>query len=80
MAQVNMDFVPAPECVEYEIKLEDLGEEEVICKEKKVEQKFVNKKMSKLIKKAEMNARHVEELRPIKQVKNQFTYRNYGVF
>jgi len=80
MAQVNMDFVPASECVEYEIKLEDLGEEEVICKEKKVEQKSVNKKMSKLIQKAEMNARHVEELRPINQVKNQFTYRNYGVF
>ena len=78
MAQVNMDYVSAPECVEYEIKLEDLGEEEVICKEKKVEQ--VNKKLSKLIRKAENNARYVEKLRPIKQVKNQFTFRNYGVF
>ncbi len=80
MAQVNMDYVPAPECVEYEIKLEDLGEEEVICKERKVEQKSVKKKMSKLIKKADMNARYVEKLRPIKLVRNQFTFRNYGVF
>ena len=80
MAQVNMDFVPAPECVEYEIKLEDLGDEEVVCKEKKVEQKSVKKRLSKLIKKAGMNARYVEELRPIKLVKSQFTFRNYGVF
>lgn len=80
MAQVNMDYVPAPECVEHEIKLEDLGEEEVIREERKVEQKSVKKKLSKLIKKAEMNARYVEELRPVKLVKNQFTYRNYGVF
>lgn len=80
MAQVNMDFVPAPECVEYETKLEDLGEEEVIHEERSVELKSVKKKLSKLIKKAEMNARYVEKLRPIKLVKNQFTYRNYGVF
>ena len=80
MAQVNMDYTPAPECVEFEIKLENLGEEEVVCKEKKVEQKSVKKKLSKLIKKAEMNARYVEELRPIKLVNSQFTFRNYGVF
>ena len=75
-----MDYTPAPECVEYEINLEDLGEEEVICKEKKVEQKSVKKELSKLIKKAEMNARYVEDLRPVKLVKSQFTFRNHGVF
>ncbi len=80
MAQVNLDCVSAPECVEYEIKLEDLREEEVIREERKVEQKSVKKELLKLIKKAELNARYVEELRPIKLVNSQFTFRNYGVF
>jgi len=80
MAQVNLDCVSAPECVELEIKLEDLREEEEFREQRKIERKSVKKKLSKLIKKAEMNAKYVEELRPIKHVKNQFTYRNYGVF
>ena len=80
MAQVNLDCVSAPECVEYEIKLEDLREEEEIREERKVEQKSVKKELLKLIEKAELNARYVEELRPIKLVNSQFTFRIYGVF
>ncbi len=80
MAQVNMDYVSAPECVEYEIKLEDLGEEEVIREERKVEQKSVKKELLKLIEKAELNARYYEDLRPVKTIGSQVYFSKYGVF
>ncbi len=80
MAQVNIDCVSAPECVDFEIKLEDLGEEEVIREERKVEQKLVKNGLSKLIEKAELNARYVEELRPVKTVGSQVYFNKYWVF
>lgn len=80
MAQISSDCVSAPECVEYEIKLEDLKEEEEVREERKIEQKSVKKEMLKLIKKADMNARYIENLRPIKLVKSQSTFKNYLVF
>ena len=80
MAQVNLDCVSAPECVEYEIRLEDLREEDVIREERKVEQKSVKKELLKLIEKAELNARYVEELRPVKTVGSQVYFSKYWVF
>jgi DNA-binding MarR family transcriptional regulator len=80
MAQISSDCVSASECVEYEIKLEDLREQEEIREKGKVEQKSVKKEISKLIKKADINARYVENLRRIKLVKSQSTFKNYLVF
>ena len=80
MAQVNLNCVSAPECVEFEIKLENLGEEEEIHEERKVEQKSVKKELLKLIKEAELNARYFEELRPVKTVGTQVYFNKYWVF
>jgi sialic acid synthase SpsE len=77
---INLEQVCAPECVEFKIYLEDLMEEEV----KEENKKFISEKgkrdLAKIVKKAELNARYVEELRNVRNIKNQILFRNYGVF
>jgi len=67
------------EQVNYEMRLEQVNVPETI-KSKQVERKIVKKKLSKLFKKAELNAKYPEQIIPIHRVKQQQqVYRDYGM-
>jgi len=67
------------EQVNYEMRLEQVNVPETI-KSKQVERKIVKKKLSKLFKKAELNAKYSEQIIPIHRVKQQQqVYRDYGM-
>ena len=67
------------EQINYEMNLEQVKAPEII-KPTQVERKIVKKKLSKLFKKAELNAKYPEQIIPIQRVKQQQqVYRDYGM-
>jgi hypothetical protein len=74
---VSMNFVDV-EQVNLEIRLEQVKVREII-KRKRVEKKPVKKRLSKLFKKAELNAKHPEQIIPIHRLERQRVYRDYGL-
>ncbi len=74
---VSMNFVDV-EQVNLEIRLEQVKGPEII-KPKRVEKKPVKKRLSKLFKKAELNAKYPEQIIPIHRLKRQRVYRDYGL-
>jgi hypothetical protein len=80
MEQINLEHVYAPECVEFKICLENLMDEDVKKDFKRIITEKFNNNASKLVKKAELNAKYIEELKTIKLMRAQTNYRQYGVF
>ena len=66
------------EQINYEIRLEQVKTPEII-NPKQAERKPVKKKLSKLFKKAELNAKYHEQLVPIHRLERQRVYRDYGL-
>jgi hypothetical protein len=66
------------EQVNYELSLE---QEKALKKieSKQVEKKSVKKRLSKLFKKAELNAKYPEHIIPIHRLERQRVYRDYGL-
>ncbi|MCK4287318.1 MAG: hypothetical protein KAX18_14000 [Candidatus Lokiarchaeota archaeon] len=66
------------EQINLEMRLEQIKAPEIIeCKQ--VEKKPAKKQLSKLIKKAELNAKYPEQVIPIQRVERQRVYRDYGL-
>jgi hypothetical protein len=80
MEQINIEHVYAPECVEFEICLEEFIKDEKKHEDQRNIIEKGKKSTLKLVKKAELNAKYFDELKTIKLVRTQTNYRRYGVF
>jgi hypothetical protein len=74
---VKMNCVDV-EQVNLEMRLEQVKTKK-ITKPKQVEKKPVKKILSKLFKKAELNAKYLEQTIPIHRLERQRVYRDYGL-
>lgn len=74
---IKMNYVDV-EQVNLEMHLEHLKNSK-LTKPRQVERKPVKNRLSKLFKKAELNAKYPEELIPIHRLERQRVYRVYGV-
>ena len=74
---VKMNCVDV-EQINFEMRLEQIRTPEII-KSKQVERRPVKKRLSKLFKKAELNAKYPEQVIPIHRLERQRVYRDYGL-
>ena len=79
MAQIEINDVSAPECVELEVCVEKAEKEKEHIEEKKIHKEPVKNKLLKLIKKSKLNAKYPEHVIPIQRLERQRVYRNYGL-
>ena len=83
MAQITETKSVRMNCIEvehvnYELRLEQVKTSEVF-KSKQMEKKPAKKRLSKLFKKAELNAKYSEQIIPINNLRRQRVYRDYRV-